>query len=116
MDLAIAIDKTTATPTVGVLLLSFVLFLCEAINPHKKEGLVPPLSCRYSMNTLASYRFFIVNVYFYNILIFLFVDQFELFDKRIQVPLEIWFRESGIILTNIFCGPPPLTRMSVPIS
>ena len=35
-------------------------------------------------------------------ILFLFVDYFELFDKRIQVPLEIWFRSSSVILTNIF--------------
>lgn len=34
--------------------------------------------------------------------IFLFVDRFDLFDKRIQIPLEIWYRSNVIILTNIF--------------
>jgi branched-subunit amino acid ABC-type transport system permease component len=35
-------------------------------------------------------------------IIFLFVDRFDLFDKRIQVPLEIWYRNNPLILTNIF--------------
>ena len=35
-------------------------------------------------------------------ILFLFVDYFELFDKRIQVPLEIWYRSNSLILTNIF--------------
>jgi branched-subunit amino acid ABC-type transport system permease component len=35
-------------------------------------------------------------------ILFLFVDRFDLFDKRIQVPLEIWYRNNPLILTNIF--------------
>ena len=33
---------------------------------------------------------------------FLAADTFELFDRRIQVPLEIWYRDDRMILTNIF--------------
>ena len=35
-------------------------------------------------------------------ILFLFADRFELFDRRIQVPLEVWFRSNPLILTNIF--------------
>ncbi|MBZ0294973.1 MAG: branched-chain amino acid ABC transporter permease [Anaerolineae bacterium] len=35
-------------------------------------------------------------------IIFLLVDRFDLFDKRIQVPLEILYRSPPLILTNIF--------------
>jgi branched-subunit amino acid ABC-type transport system permease component len=35
-------------------------------------------------------------------ILFLLADSLELFDKRIQVPLEIWYRSSVMILTNIF--------------
>ncbi|MBZ0298706.1 MAG: branched-chain amino acid ABC transporter permease, partial [Anaerolineae bacterium] len=35
-------------------------------------------------------------------ILFLMADSFALFDKRIQIPLEIWFRSNVIILTNIF--------------
>ena len=35
-------------------------------------------------------------------IIFIVADYFELFDKRIQVPLQIWFRTDNIILTNVF--------------
>lgn len=35
-------------------------------------------------------------------ILFLTADTFELFDKRIRVPLEIVYRGDGIILTNIF--------------
>lgn len=35
-------------------------------------------------------------------ILFLIADTFELFDKRIQIPLEIWYRSNVMILTNIF--------------
>lgn len=35
-------------------------------------------------------------------IVFLLADYFELFDRRIQIPLEIWYRSSVVILTNIF--------------
>jgi branched-subunit amino acid ABC-type transport system permease component len=35
-------------------------------------------------------------------IIFFLVDRFDLFDRRIQVPLEVWFRDNSLILTNIF--------------
>ncbi|MEL6149425.1 MAG: branched-chain amino acid ABC transporter permease [Chloroflexota bacterium] len=35
-------------------------------------------------------------------ILFLMADTFELFDKRIGVPLEIMYRGNGVILTNIF--------------
>ena len=35
-------------------------------------------------------------------LVFLLVDRFDLFDKRIQVPLKVWYQGERIILTNIF--------------
>ncbi len=35
-------------------------------------------------------------------IIFLFADRFDLFDKRIQVPLQVWYRDNALILTNIF--------------
>jgi branched-subunit amino acid ABC-type transport system permease component len=35
-------------------------------------------------------------------LLFLFVDRYDLFDKRIQAPLQIWYRSPPLILTNIF--------------
>ena len=35
-------------------------------------------------------------------IIFLLVDRFDFFDKRIQIPLEIWYQGNNLILTNIF--------------
>jgi branched-subunit amino acid ABC-type transport system permease component len=46
-------------------------------------------------------------------IIFLLVDRFDFFDKRIQVPLEIWFRDGSLILTNIFFWVVPTSMMLV---
>ncbi|MEM7029018.1 MAG: branched-chain amino acid ABC transporter permease [Chloroflexota bacterium] len=35
-------------------------------------------------------------------IIFLIVDYFDLFDRRIQAPLAIWYQTDSLILTNIF--------------
>ena len=41
-------------------------------------------------------------------LLFLFVDASGLFDKRIQVPLQVLFRTPNIVLTNIFFWSVPI--------
>lgn len=45
--------------------------------------------------------------------IFLLVDRFNLFDKRIQVPLEVWYQGYGLILTNVFFWVVPTTIVLV---
>ncbi|MBX3000399.1 MAG: branched-chain amino acid ABC transporter permease [Caldilineaceae bacterium] len=35
-------------------------------------------------------------------ILFLLADRYELFDRRIRVPLEIWYRDDLITLTNVF--------------
>ena len=42
-------------------------------------------------------------------ILFLLVDRFDLFDKRIQIPLEIWYRNPSLILTNVFFWVVPTT-------
>ncbi|MBC7812607.1 MAG: branched-chain amino acid ABC transporter permease [Burkholderiales bacterium] len=42
-------------------------------------------------------------------ILFLLVDRFDLFDRRIAVPLEIWYRSNSIILTNVFFWVVPTT-------
>jgi len=34
--------------------------------------------------------------------LFLLVDRYNLFDKRIQMPFEIWFQSPTMVLTNVF--------------
>lgn len=39
--------------------------------------------------------------------IFLLVDRYGYFDKRIQVPVQIWYNAPGIVLTNLFAWSVP---------
>lgn len=82
-----------------VLSLSFLVAALVALLSH--YAVFRPLEKQnpstYSM-LLASFAVGLILRY----IIFLFVDRFDLFDKRIQVPLEVWYRNNPIILTNIF--------------
>ncbi len=42
-------------------------------------------------------------------ILFLLVDRFDFFDKRIKIPLEIWYQSKTMILTNIFFWVVPTT-------
>ena len=42
-------------------------------------------------------------------ILFLLSDSFQLFDKRIQIPLQILVRSDSLILTNIFFTVVPIT-------
>ena len=42
-------------------------------------------------------------------ILFVLSDTYQLFDKRIQIPLEIWVRSNPLILTNIFFTVVPIT-------
>ena len=42
-------------------------------------------------------------------ILFVLSDTYQLFDKRIQIPLEIWVRSNPLILTNIFFTVVPVT-------
>ncbi len=82
-----------------VFFLSFVIAALVALASHLL--VFRPLEKRkpstYTM-LLASFAVGLIIRY----IIFLFVDRFDLFDKRIQVPLQIWYRTDFVILTNIF--------------
>lgn len=89
----------------GVSNLFFILVLCficsalVAVLSYKTvyqplEKLNPSM---YTM-ILASFALGLILRY----IIFLLVDRFNFFDKRIQVPLEIWYQGDMLILTNIF--------------
>ena len=84
---------------VAILGVAFVVSAVVAILSHKivyrpLEKLKPSI---YTM-ILASFSVGLILRY----IIFLLVDTFDLFDRRIQAPLEIWYRNEIIILTNIF--------------
>jgi len=46
-------------------------------------------------------------------ILFLMADTFNLFDKRIQVPLRVWIRGSNFILSNVFLWVVPTTLVLV---
>ena len=48
-------------------------------------------------------------------ILFMIADQFSLFDKRIQIPLEIVFRSETVIITNIFLWVVPTSIICVGI-
>jgi branched-subunit amino acid ABC-type transport system permease component len=81
------------------LCLCFVFSAVVALVSHK--AVYQPLekinSSMYTM-ILATFALGLILRY----IIFILVDAFELFDLRIQAPLEIWFQGNNLILTNIF--------------
>jgi branched-subunit amino acid ABC-type transport system permease component len=79
--------------------LAFIISAFIALASHKL--VYRPLSRRNpSIYTtiLASFSLGLILRY----LIFLLADYFDLFDKRIQAPLQVWYQNGGLILTNIF--------------
>jgi branched-subunit amino acid ABC-type transport system permease component len=88
----------SSTPLV-VLGMAFIVTAMVALLTHRLvfRPLEKVKSSVYNL-LLASFAVGLIVRY----ILFLLVDYFELFDKRIQVPLEIWFRSNNLILTNIF--------------
>lgn len=82
-----------------ILVLSFVASAIVAVLSHiavyrPLDRLNPSI---YTM-ILASFSLGLILRY----VIFLLVDRYGLFDKRIQVPFEVWYQGQRLILTNIF--------------
>jgi len=89
-----------------ILCLSFVISAAVAVLVHRT--VYRPLGkfnpSIYTM-ILASFSVGLVLRY----VIFLLVDRFGLFDKRIQVPLQVWYQGHNLILTNLFFWVVPTT-------
>jgi branched-subunit amino acid ABC-type transport system permease component len=96
---ALLVSFTLSSNPLVVLGLSFVVAALVALLSHYAvyRSLERQKPSTYTM-LLASFSVGLILRY----IIFFFVDRFDLFDRRIQVPLEIWFRDGGLILTNIF--------------
>lgn len=96
---ALVVSFGVSSNPVIVLGLAFVAAAVVAFLAHVTvfKPLEKQNSSRYSM-LLASFAVGLILRY----ILFLLADRFELFDKRIQVPLQIVIREGGLILTNIF--------------
>ena len=88
----------TPNPAI-VLALSFCGSALVAFLAHR--AVYRPLARRnlstYAM-LLASFSVGLILRY----IIFLLVDRYNLFDKRIAVPVEIWYQTPNVILTNLF--------------
>lgn len=84
---------------VVILLLAFVSAALVAVLSHKVvyRPLAKLNPSIYTM-ILASFSLGLIVRY----ILFLFVDRYALFDKRIQVPFEIWFQSPSLVLTNVF--------------
>ena len=82
-----------------ILGLCFVFSALVAIISHKTvyQPLAKLNPSMYTM-ILASFALGLILRY----IIFLFVGRFDLFDRRIQIPLQIWYQGHSLILTNIF--------------
>jgi branched-subunit amino acid ABC-type transport system permease component len=82
-----------------VLALAFAGAALVAVLAHR--AVFRPLSKRgsstYTM-ILASFAVGLILRY----IIFLLVDRYGYFDKRIQIPVRIWYNAPGIVLTNLF--------------
>ena len=87
-------------PSLGILLgIAFIVSALVAVTSHKivyhpLERQKPSI---YTL-ILASFALGLILRY----LIFLLVDRFDLFDKRIPIPLQIWLQGNDLVLTNIF--------------
>ncbi|MCB0153916.1 MAG: branched-chain amino acid ABC transporter permease [Anaerolineae bacterium] len=82
-----------------ILLLAFVSAALVAVLSHKVvyRPLAKLNPSIYTM-ILASFSLGLIVRY----ILFLLVDRYALFDKRIQVPFEIWFQSPSLVLTNVF--------------
>ncbi len=96
---ALLVSFALSSNPLVVLGLSFVAAALVALLSHYTvfRSLERQKPSAYTM-LLASFAVGLILRY----IIFLFVDRFDFFDRRIQVPLEVWFRDGGLILTNIF--------------
>lgn len=96
---ALIVSFTLSANPVVVLGIAFVVSALVALGAHQLvfRPLEKQKNSSYTL-LLASFAVGLILRY----ILFLLVDYFELFDKRIQVPLQIWYREGALILTNIF--------------
>ncbi len=93
-----------------ILVASFAAAALVAFLTHR--AVFRPLAqLKLSMYTLILASFAVGLILRY--LIFVFVDASGLFDKRIQVPLQAFFRAPGIVVTNIFAWSVPTVLLLV---
>jgi len=105
--LIVSMFMTSSLPI--VLAISFVVSALVALLSHYL--VFRPMERDTSMYTLLLASFAVGLIIRY--ILFLMADSFELFDKRIRVPLEIVYRSDNLILTNIFVWVVPISILIV---
>lgn len=96
---ALVVSMGVSTNPLLVLVAAFLVAAVVAALCHR--FVYKPLSkVNTSMYTLILASFAVGLILRY--LIFLFVDRFDLFDKRMQVPTTVWYQNEWLTLTNIF--------------
>lgn len=78
---------------------AFVVSACVALASHRLV-FRPLARLNASMYTLILASFALGLIVRYSI--FLLADRYDLFDKRIRVPVEVWLQNDWVTLTNIF--------------
>jgi branched-subunit amino acid ABC-type transport system permease component len=95
--LFVSMGVSTSIPV--ILLAAFLAAALAAALSHRL--VFRPLERKGSSIYTLMLASFAVGMIFRYIL-FLIVDTYSLFDKRIQIPVEIWVRSTPLILTNLF--------------
>jgi branched-subunit amino acid ABC-type transport system permease component len=93
-----------------VLGLSFVVAAVVALLAHLTV-FRPLEQQRPALSTLLLSSFAVGLILRY--ILFLLADSFDLFDKRIQIPLEVLYRSSVVVITNIFAWVVPTSIVLV---
>ncbi len=96
---ALLVSMGLSTNPLVILVLAFVVSALVALASHLVvfRQLEKRNPSTYAM-LLASFAVGLILRY----ILFIFADHFNLFDKRPAIPLQVWFRSSVVILSNIF--------------
>lgn len=107
---ALIISPHSGGSVIPVLLAALIAGSLAALLVHQGvfRALEQQRASTYTM-LLASFAVGLILRY----LLFILADSADLFDKRIQVPLQVLFRSGGLILTNIFAWVVPTSLVLV---
>lgn len=103
---ALVVSSWLTSNLLLILTLAFFVSAVVALGTHRVvyRPLGELKSSMYTM-ILASFSVGLILRY----VLFLLVDRFDLYDKRIRVPVEIWYQGNTVVLTNVFFWVVPTT-------
>ncbi len=103
---ALIASISVSSNLVLLLTVSFVASVVVAVVSHR--AVYRPLTrLKPSMYTLILASFSLGLILRY--ILFLLADRYRLFDRRIQMPLEVWYQGQHLVLTNVFFVVVPTT-------